>query len=234
MEAMYKTNPRIIDTSRYITIQIKDFWSAVTHGLGAVAATVSIPFLIDNYARKGADLISMIGAIVFGISMILLYTASTLYHSIITDERKTLLLKKFDHMMISVLIAGSYTPLCLTILRNGCGYYLLAAIWTMALTGILIKYFWVTCPKWFSSILYIGMGWLCIFALPAMYRALPIKGFMWLFVGGLIYTAGGIIYALKLNIFNSKHKQFGSHEVFHLFVLAGNICHFILIYKYLL
>lgn len=233
MDALYKSNSLQLDTSKYITIQIKDFWSAVTHGLGAIAAAVAMPFLIDNYLKKESDMITLFGVIVFGISMILLYTASTMYHSVIADAYVTMRLKKFDHMMISVLIAGSYTPLCLTVLRATCGWYLLTAIWTMAIIGMLIKLFWVTCPKWFSSLLYIGMGWLCIFALPVIYKSIPIEGFTLLLFGGVLYTMGGVIYALKLKLFNSKHNQFGSHEIFHLFVLAGNICHFIMIYNYL-
>ena len=105
---------------------------------------------------------------------------------------------------------------------------------TAAIAGILIKAFWVYCPKWVSSILYIGMGWTCVLAFTQIFYSLSPAAFGWLLAGGIIYTIGGIIYALKLPIFNSKHKNFGSHEIFHLFVMAGSACHFIVMYCYLI
>ncbi len=136
-------------------------------------------------------------------------------------------------MMISVLIAGSYTPVCLLVLRGKIGIILLTIVWSIAITGILIKAFWVYCPKWVSSILYIGMGWTCILALPQILEALSLRHSdgSWL---GIMYTVGGVIYALKLSIFNNRHKYFGSHEIFHLFVMAGSACHFIVMYRFIL
>ena len=103
-----------------------------------------------------------------------------------------------------------------------------------ALIGIIIKAFWVTCPKWVSSVLYIGMGWTCILAFTHIYEALPLGGFLWLLIGGILYTIGGVIYALKLSLFNNRHKYFGSHEIFHLFVMAGSFCHYIVVYAFVL
>ena len=134
-------------------------------------------------------------------------------------------------MMISVLIAGSYTPVCLLALPVSSGRILLAIIWGLAIAGILIKAFWIYCPKWVSSVLYIGMGWACIFVLPMLYHSLTSFGFAWILTGGILYTVGGIIYGLKLSVFNKKHANFGSHEIFHLFVMGGSICHFILMYS---
>jgi len=136
--------------------------------------------------------------------------------------------------MIFVLIAGSYTPVCMLILEHELGYPLLAAVWGIALLGIVIKFFWVTCPKWFSSMLYIAMGWVCVFVFGELLETLPRPAFLWLLAGGLVYTAGGIIYALKCPIFNGKHKWFGSHEIFHVFVMVGSICHFVFMYNYVL
>ena len=133
-------------------------------------------------------------------------------------------------MMISVLIAGTYTPVCLISLPKNVGYPLLAIVWGIAILGIVLKAFWVTCPKWVSSVLYIGMGWTCVLAFTQLLNSLSRASFMWLLAGGLIYTIGGVIYALKLPIFNSKHKNFGSHEIFHLFVMGGSICHFVVMY----
>lgn len=133
-------------------------------------------------------------------------------------------------MMIFVLIAGSYTPICLLVLYRNIGIPLLILVWGIAIVGIFIKAFWVYCPKWVSSILYIGMGWTCVLAFGQMLNGLSTAEFGWLLAGGIIYTIGGIIYALKLPIFNMKHKNFGSHEIFHLFVMGGSACHFVVMY----
>lgn len=210
----------------------KDPGSAVTHLIGAVLAVLATPLLLIKTAA-GHNPVHITAMAVFMAGMILLYTASTLYHSLDINTVVNKRLKKMDHMMISVLIAASYTPVCLIALNGTLGRGLLIAIWTMALAGIIFKAFWVTCPKWISSILYIVMGWLCIFALPQLWANLPFAAFMWLLVGGLMYTVGGVIYALKLPLFNSRHKNFGSHEVFHLFVMAGSFCHFMMMYLYL-
>ena len=133
-------------------------------------------------------------------------------------------------MMIFVLIAGSYTPICMIVLGGRLGYDLLLLVWGIAFIGMLIKAVWIKCPKWFSSIIYIAMGWVCVFVFGKLIATLPSAAFAWLLAGGIIYTIGGIIYALKLPIFNAKHKNFGSHEIFHLFVMGGSICHFICMY----
>ena len=136
-------------------------------------------------------------------------------------------------MMISVLIAGSYTPICLLVLKGTTGIILLSIVWGIAIFGILIKAFWINCPKWVSSVLYIGMGWLCVLAFVPIFHALPRAGFNWLLAGGIIYTIGGIIYGLKLPIFNARHKNFGSHEIFHVFIMLGSACHFIVMYFFI-
>ena len=159
--------------------------------------------------------------------------ASTTYHTFDRSERINTILKKIDHMMISVLIAGSYTPICLLVLNKKTGIILLSIVWGIALIGILIKAFWVYCPKWVSSILYIGMGWTCVLAFTQIFHALSPAGFGWLLIGGIIYTVGGVIYALKLPVFNNRHKYFGSHEIFHLFVMGGSLCHYIVMYAYI-
>ena len=128
------------------------------------------------------------------------------------------------------MIAGSYTPVCLIVLHNRIGYILCALVWSIAVLGIILKGCWITCPKWLSSVLYIAMGWLCVLAFVPIFHALPRAGFDWLLAGGIIYTIGGVIYALKVPLFNSRHKNFGSHEIFHIFVMLGSACHFIVMY----
>ncbi len=212
---------------------LKDKWSAITHFIGMMMAIFAgIPLLIK--AAKEPSKIYLLSLTIYLVSMVLLYFASTLYHSLDISERANRNLKKFDHMMISVLIAGTYTPICLITLKGNFGLLLLSIVWGIAIVGILIKAFWIYCPKWFSSALYIGMGWTCVIAFTRLLEALSPAAFGWLLAGGLIYTAGGVIYALKLPIFNSKHKSFGSHEIFHLFIMGGSVCHFIVMYVFLL
>lgn len=212
---------------------IKEPGSAITHFIGMVMALIaSFPLLIK--AAQQPDPVYLISMSVYAASLILLYAASTTYHTFNVSEKGNTVLKKIDHMMISVLIAGSYTPVCLLVLEGRMRIILLAVVWTLALTGILIKAFWVFCPKWVSSVLYIGMGWTCVLAFAQIFNNLAPAAFGWLLAGGIVYTVGGIIYALKVPIFNNRHKNFGSHEIFHLFVMGGSICHFIVMYGYLL
>lgn len=213
--------------------KIKDPGSAITHFIGMMMAVFAgVPLLIK--AASEPTSVYLFSAIVYIVSMILLYAASTMYHTFDVSEKINRCLKKFDHMMISVLIAGTYTPICLLVLDKPLGYFLLAIVWSFALVGIIIKAFWVTCPKWFSSVLYIGMGWTCVLAFTQLLDALSSAAFGLLLAGGIIYTIGGVIYALKLPIFNNKHKNFGSHEIFHLFVMGGSACHFIMLYVFVM
>lgn len=212
-------------------ITIREPGSAITHFIGMMMAVfAAVPLLVK--ASAGTDTKTFLAMFIFIGSMILLYGTSTMYHSVNLSGHKLKFFKKMDHMMIFVLIAGSYTPICLIVLGGEQGYSLLALVWGIAVVGMLIKAFWVTCPKWFSSVIYIAMGWVCILVFGELSATLPLAAFGWLLAGGIIYTIGGIIYALKLPIFNSKHKSFGSHEVFHLFVMGGSVCHFIFMYLY--
>lgn len=212
---------------------IKDPGSAITHFIGMLMAVLAGVPLLMKAAHEPTE-IYLFSAIVYLVSMILLYAASTMYHTFDISEKVNRRLKKFDHMMISVLIAGTYTPICLLVLDKPMGYFLLATVWSFAILGIVIKAFWIHCPKWFSSILYIAMGWTCVLAFTQILNALSPTGFAWLLAGGIIYTIGGVIYALKLPIFNLKHKHFGSHEIFHLFVMGGSICHFVVMYTFIM
>ena len=216
-----------------MTITIREPGSAFTHLLGMVLAIfASTPLLIKAAIDSGR--IGIFAMAVFMTSMILLYGASTLYHSVNLSGKKLKIFRKIDHMMIFVLIAGSYTPVCLLVLEPFSGKTLLITVWAIAAIGMIIKAFWVTCPKWFSSIIYIAMGWACISVFGELLTSLSTPAFGWLLAGGILYTVGGVIYALKLQVFNNLHPNFGSHEIFHLFVVGGSICHFICMYKYIL
>lgn len=216
-----------------LTEHIKDPGSAITHFIGMLMAIfAAIPLLIK--AAREPSRIYIIAITIYAVSLILLYAASTTYHTFNKSRKVNTILKKIDHMMISVLIAGSYTPICLLVLGGKTGLILLTIVWAFAIAGILIKAFWVFCPKWVSSVLYIGMGWTCVLAFTQLLNSLSPAAFGWLLAGGIIYTVGGVIYALKLPIFNNKHKYFGSHEIFHLFVMAGSACHFVVMYAFVL
>lgn len=205
---------------------LKDPGSAITHFIAVILVLIAaIPLLIK--AAREPDHLHIIALSVFILSMILLYMASTIYHSLDISDKANRRLRKVDHMMIFVLIAGSYTPICLLALKGNTGMFLCILVWAVALVGILIKALWINCPKWFSSVIYIGMGWLCVLAFSQIFHALSRPAFGWLLAGGIIYTIGGIIYALKVPLFNARHKNFGSHEIFHLFVMGGSACHFV-------
>ncbi len=214
-----------------MNIKIKDPWSALTHFIGMLLALFATAPLLVKSALSG-DLMHVYAMAVFMLSMICLYAASATYHAFGIGGRLYIILKKIDHMMIAVLIAGTYTPICLIALRDSVGPMLFVTVWAMAIVSILVKALWVTCPKWFSSVLYIAMGWVCIMGMSSIVQSLSKPAFVWLLTGGILYTLGGVIYALKLPIFNSRHKSFGSHEIFHLFVMGGSVCHYIVMFGY--
>lgn len=212
-------------------ITIREPGSAITHFIAMMMAVfATVPLLVKAGIQSGWE--NFLAMAIFMGSMILLYGASATYHSVDLAGKSLRVFRKLDHMMIFVLIAGSYTPVCLIVLGGKLGYTLLALVWGIAAVGMLVKACWITCPKWFSSVIYIAMGWVCVLVFGPLLKTLSAPAFLWLLAGGIIYTVGGVIYALKLPIFNAKHKFFGSHEVFHLFVMGGSICHFIFMYLY--
>ena len=213
-------------------ITIREPGSAITHFIAMMMAVFAATPLLIKAALSSDGKITLLALGIFCICMILLYGASATYHSLNISGKALRIFRKIDHMMIFVLIAGSYTPVCLIILGGKLGYTLLSVVWGIALFGMILKACWVTCPKWFSSVIYIAMGWVCLGVFGTLWNVLPHAAFGWLLAGGIIYTIGGVIYALKLPIFNGKHKFFGSHEIFHLFVMGGSICHFIFMYLY--
>ncbi|MFV0529725.1 MAG: PAQR family membrane homeostasis protein TrhA [Lachnospiraceae bacterium] len=212
--------------------KIKDPGSAITHGIALLLSIIGA-FPLLARASQMPGLLHVVSMSIYIFSMILLYAASTNYHTIDYSENVNMTLKKIDHSMISVMIAGSYTPICLIVLHGKLGYILFAIVWATALLGIAFKLFWVTCPRWVSSVLYIGMGWLCILAFIPLFRALPAAAFGLLLAGGILYTVGGIIYALKIPWFDDQFKHFGLHEIFHVFVMLGSILHYLLMYLYI-
>lgn len=213
-------------------ITIREPGSAITHYIGMLLSLIAAaPLLVKAEISGIPSALTAMG--IFILTMILLYAASTIYHTLDVKAGVLKVFRKLDHMMIFVLIAGTYTPICLLVLKGRIGMIMLALVWGMAVVGMVLKAFWVTCPKWFSSIIYIAMGWICVLVFPILLRDLKTPAFLWLLAGGILYTVGGVVYALRLQAFNCVHKYFGSHEIFHLFVMAGSFCHFVVMYWYL-
>lgn len=213
-------------------ITIREPGSAITHYIGMLLSLIAAaPLLVKAEISGIPSALTAMG--IFILTMILLYAASTVYHTLDVKAGVLKVFRKLDHMMIFVLIAGTYTPICLLVLKGRVGMIMLALVWGIAVVGMVLKAFWVTCPKWFSSVIYIAMGWICLLVFPTLLRDLKTPAFLWLLAGGILYTVGGVVYALRLQAFNCVHKYFGSHEIFHLFVMAGSFCHFVVMYWYL-
>lgn len=206
--------------------------NGLTHLIGALLSFIGLILMLSKVALQGANFLEIGVIITFGISMILLYTASTLYHSVISNEKVIKVLKRLDHSMIFILIIGSYAPPCLLALHNKTGYILFAAVASTGILGIIFKMFWITCPRWVSSIMYIGIGWFAIFAIYPLSQAMSAMGIFLLILGGVLYTIGGVIYALKSD--RIKIGSFGGHEIFHIFIMLGTLCHFFCIYNYII
>lgn len=205
-------------------------WSAITHGLGAVLALLASIVMLLRCAQPERLPFLVLFAI-YGGSMVCLYTASTLYHCLRLPPRGRLILRKCDHCSIYLLIAGSYTPICGTVLRGPIGTTLLTIIWLMAGAGIVLTLFCPNLPRWLSSILYLVMGWAAIAALYPLSQVLTKYQLFLLLLGGILYTIGGILYAVKWP--GRDHPTFGFHEIFHIFILLGSAAHFLLMLQIL-
>lgn len=216
--------------------KIKDPVSGISHLIGAVLSIIGLVFLIVYSAKYGEGAWDVVSFTIFGVGLILLYTFSALYHMLNIGERGTRVFRKFDHMMIYVLIAASYTPICLGPIRGPWGFSILGVVWGLAILGIILTAVWLQAPRWLTTSIYIAMGWLVIvmaYPLLTTFKELnALYSLIWLLVGGIFYTIGGVVYGLKKAPFTTKH--FGFHEIFHIFVLFGSICQYWFIFRYLL
>ena len=213
-----------------LMLKVKDPISGGSHLIGVLLSITGLALLVYYAAIHGSTW-HIVSFSIFGASLILLYTASTLYHLLSLSARATTILRRLDHMMIYVLIAGTYTPICLIPLRGVWGWSMLGSIWGIALAGIVLKGVWKEAPRWLSTTFYLAMGWLVLITIVPLARSIPPGGMAWLAAGGIFYTIGGIIYALKKPNFL---PGFGFHEIFHFFVLLGSFSHFWLMYRYIL
>ena len=209
--------------------KVREPVSGFTHLGGAILSVVGTVFLIIYAVSIGTPL-HVVGYSIFGGSLILLYTASSLYHLLPVSPKAISVLRKIDHMMIYVLIAGTYTPICLISLKGALGLGLLIAIWSLAILGMILKLVWFNAPRWLYTAFYLVMGWLVVVAIFPMVRAIPPAGMWLLFAGGISYTLGAIIYGTKWPRRNAK--IFGFHEIFHIFIIIGSIFHYFFILKY--
>ena len=204
--------------------------NGLSHLAGGLLAFVGLIVLLATAASTGR-LDQLVAFGIFGLSLIALYLASSLYHLLPLSPAGVARLRQLDHVAIFVLIAGTYTPFCLLALDGGWRWGLLALIWSLALCGMSLKLFWMGAPRWLSVFLYLGMGWIAVGAAPALLRAVPAGGMAWVLAGGLTYSAGALVYGLKRP--NPVPGVFGFHEVWHIFVLAGSACHFWAILQYI-
>ena len=193
-----------------------------SHALGLVLSLIGLPFLYFSVSAQ-ASWVDSLGKLIFGFSLVVLYSASTLYH-MAKDETKRKRLRVFDHAAIYVLIAGTYTPIMLVTLAGSLGYGILIAAWSMAIMGIVLKLFFTGRFSLVSTLLYVFMGWAIVFAIKPLAAHLAPAGLNWLIGGGISYTVGAVLYAIKAIPYN--------HAIFHFFVLLGSLCHFICIYKF--
>lgn len=204
--------------------------NSLTHGAGAILSIVGLVLLLNEAVIRGS-VNQVIAFSMFGLSMVLLYSASSLYHALHVKKKTLELFRKLDHSMIYVLIAGTYTPICLLVLEGSWKWGLFTTIWSLAVIGIIKKFMWMHAPRWLSTLFYLGMGWLAVIIFPTLMEKMPMPFLIWISTGGLAYTLGAVIYGVQKP--NPIPQWFGHHEIWHLFVLAGTFSHFWAIYQYL-
>lgn len=212
-----------METTRSYTIA-EEIFNALTHGVGAIFAVAALTLLIV-FASLYGNAWHIVSVTIYGTTLVLLYLASTLYHSF-TNEKLKDIFKLLDHSAIFLLIAGTYTPFMLVTIRGVLGWVLLSVVWVFAILGIILKIFFVGRFKIISTVFYLLMGWLIVVAMKPLIAALPVAGLRLLIAGGILYTLGSVFYIRKSKAFN--------HGVWHLFVLGGSVCHFLSVLLYVL
>jgi len=201
--------------------------SGLTHFIGALLAVVGfVALIMKSSAGSGWHLASYA---IYGATLIALYTTSTLYHWLPLSESAVAIMRKLDHLMIFVFIAGTYTPICLTVFRGPWGWTMFGIIWGLAVAGFVSKFLWMNAPRPLYVGLYIAMGWTALIFMVPLARAMSHAGLMWLLAGGLLYSGGAVCYTLKRP--DPFPGFFGFHEVWHLFVMAGSLAHFVMVYN---
>ncbi|MGJ7919258.1 PAQR family membrane homeostasis protein TrhA [Neobacillus sp. LXY-4] len=211
---------------------IREPINGLTHLAGAIFSFVALLALIIKASLKTGSPLAITAVTIFGISMILLYSASATYHMVIAKDKVIAFLRRLDHSMIFILIAGTYTPFCLITLNGVTGWILFAIIASAAVLGVVFKMIWFHCPRWLSTALYLIMGWMIVFVISPLAGSIATAGLLLLILGGVFYTIGGVIYATKPKFLQSKFMGF--HEIFHIFIMLGTLAHFLSIYLFVL
>ena len=211
---------------------IREPFNGLSHLFGAILSLLGLTAMLVKVTINGDSFLTIIAIIIFGGSMILLYSSSATYHMVIAKDSIIQFLRRLDHSMIYLLIAGTYAPFCLITLKGTTGYILFIIISIIAICGILFKMVWFNCPRWISTALYIGMGWIIVFLASPLTEKIGTQGILYLIIGGVLYTIGGIIYGLKPKI--AFIKKLGFHEIFHIFILLGTLFHFICVFSYVI
>lgn len=213
-------------------VYIREPVNGLTHLAGAILSFIALLAMVIKASMTTESPLAITSVIIFGISMILLYSASATYHMVIANDGIIAFLRRLDHSMIFILIAGTYTPFCLITLNGMTGWVLFSIITAIALFGIIFKMIWFHCPRWLSTALYIAMGWMIIFAFSPLAARIDSIGLFLLILGGVLYTIGGVIYGIKPKFLPLKHLGF--HEIFHIFILLGSLAHFLSVYLYVI
>lgn len=208
-------------------LSLREPVNGLTHLLGAVLSAIGVVVLL-YIAIEHRSVRQIVAFSIFGASLVSMYCASAFYHSLMLSERGVERLRRIDHMMIYVLIAGSYTPVCLVLLRGRLGIGLLIAVWGLAVLGIVQTVVWMSAPGWLSTVLYIGMGWTAVLIVRPILEAAPVGFFFWLLAGGIVYTVGAVIEATNWPRVRAGAvpRRFGSHEIWHLCVMAASFAHY--------
>lgn len=206
--------------------------NSLTHLGGALFGLLALGIMLGKQLALSPFGLSTVAVMFFGVSLILLYGTSGIYHAVFGTTTVLKKWRRIDHSMIFVLIAGSYAPFCLITLNNPAGWGLFAAVTSLAVVGIVFKLVWFDCPRWLSTAIYIVMGWSVIFLISPLIQSLPQSAMWLLLAGGISYTIGGIIYAVKPKFL--EFSRLGFHEIFHIFTLVGSLLHFICVYFFVL
>lgn len=215
-----------------MTTYIREPINGLTHLAGAILSFAGLLAMVIKASMTTSSPLAITAVTVFGISLILLYSASATYHMVIAKDKVIAFLRKLDHSMIFVLIAGSYAPFTLIALNGAAGWVLFSIVTAVAVAGVLFKMVWFNCPRWLSTSLYIAMGWIIVFAFSPLSEALSTTGVFLLLLGGIFYTIGGVIYAVKPKFL--EFKLMGFHEIFHIFIMLGSLAHFLSVYFFVL
>jgi hemolysin III len=226
----YKKKRKLSAMKKYEKI-FREPVNAVTHMAGSLASIAGLTLMVAIAAVR-ADAWHVVSFAIFGTTLVFMYTASFLYHGLWLSEKNYIIFRRIDHIMIFVVIAGSYTPLCLVPLRGPWGWSLFGTIWAIAAVGIFLKLFRADLPRWGSTLIYLGMGWLCLVAVYPLVQTLDRMPLMWLALGGVFYSMGALVYSLKKP--DPFPNVFGFHEIWHICVLLGSACHFWLAFGHLM